>query len=260
MITPSEAAIDLAAALADAAGAVIRRWYRQRVEILDKSDASPVTIADRDAESAMRRLITERFPDHGILGEEHGPERPDAGWVWVLDPIDGTKAFISGIPLFGTLIGLLYEGDPVLGIIDQCISGERWLGIAGRPSTLNGAPIRTRACPRLGGASVFATAPEMFQGPDAAAFARVSADAKLTRFGADCYAYGLCATGFVDAVVEAQLKPWDYCAPIPVIEGAGGLVTDWQGRRPGLQSDGRIVACGDPALHAAILVRLASSR
>ncbi len=122
---------------------------------------------------------------------------------------------------------------------------------------MNGAEIRTRACPDLAIASVFATTPEMFDGADAEAFGRVSGAAKLTRFGADCYAYGLCATGFVDAVVEAQLKPWDYCAPIPVIEGAGGIVTDWQGRRPGLGSDGRIVACGDPALHAAILARLA---
>jgi inositol-phosphate phosphatase / L-galactose 1-phosphate phosphatase / histidinol-phosphatase len=249
--------IDLALALADAAGAVIRRYFRQRVEVIDKPDASPVTIADRDSEAAMRRLIAERFPGHGIFGEEHGSERLDAEYVWVLDPIDGTKSFISGVPLFGTLIALLKGGKPVLGVIDQPVSGERWLGVAGRPSTQNGAPIRTRACESLDAATVFTTSPDMFQGSDAEAFGRVRAGAKLVRYGADCYAYGLCAMGFVDAVVEASLKPYDFCALIPIIEGAGGIVTDWQGRRPGLVTDGRILACGDVVLHERILDRLA---
>ncbi len=248
--------IELALALADAAGAVIRGHFRQRVEVIDKADASPVTIADRDSEAAMRRLIAQSFPEHGILGEEHGSERVDAEYVWVLDPIDGTKSFISGIPLFGTLIALLKNGVPVLGVLDQPISGERWLGVAGKPSTHNGSPIRTRACERLDAASVFSTSPDMFIGSDAEAFGRVRQGAKLVRYGGDCYAYGMCAMGFIDAVVEASLKPYDFCALIPIIEGAGGIVTDWQGRRPGLVSDGRILACGDVVLHEAMLGRL----
>src|SRR5271156_2184975 len=144
--TVAAAHIALANALADAAGDVIRRYFRQGVEILDKTDASPVTIADREAEAAMRRLIESEFPAHGILGEEHGAVREGAEFFWVLDPIDGTKSFISGVPLFGTLIALLHRGRPVLGIIDQPILGERWLGVAGQPSLFNGNPIRARAC------------------------------------------------------------------------------------------------------------------
>jgi len=249
--------IELALALADAAGAVIRGHFRQRVEVIDKPDASPVTIADRDSEAAMRRLIAQSFPEHGIYGEEYGNERIDAEYVWVLDPIDGTKSFISGMPLFGTLIALLKGGKPVLGVLDQPISNERWLGVAGRPSTHNGNAIRTRACESLETATVFTTSPDMFKGSDAEAFARVRSGAKLMRYGTDCYAYGLCALGFVDAVVEASLKPYDFCALIPIIEGAGGIVTDWQGRRPGLVTDGRILACGDVVLHEQLLDRLA---
>jgi inositol-phosphate phosphatase/L-galactose 1-phosphate phosphatase/histidinol-phosphatase len=252
-----DAAIELAHGLADAAGAVIRPYFRQRVAVIDKEDASPVTVADRESEAAMRRLIAQRFPDHGIFGEEFGAERADAEFVWVLDPIDGTKSFISGVPLFGTLIALLYRGRPVLGIIDQPISGERWLGAADRPSTLNGAPIRTRPCDGLGAATLFTAAPTMFTGADADRFGRVAADAKLVRYSGDCYAYGLCALGFVDVVIEAQLKPYDFCAVIPVIAGAGGVVTGWRGEAPGLDSDGRILACGDPALHRALLGLLA---
>jgi inositol-phosphate phosphatase/L-galactose 1-phosphate phosphatase/histidinol-phosphatase len=246
-------AIELAHRLADAAGAVIRPYFRQRVAIIDKADASPVTIADQESETAMRQLIAQRFPEHGIIGEEHGAERADAEFVWALDPIDGTKSFISGMPLFGTLIALLHRGQPVLGIIDQPISHERWVGAAGRASTLNGAPIRTRACAGLAAATVFTTSPDMFAGADAERFGRVRSAAKLVRYGGDCYAYGLCALGFVDAVIEAQLKLYDFCAVIPVIAGAGGLVTDWEGRAPGLGSDGRILACGDPVLHRELL-------
>jgi histidinol phosphatase-like enzyme (inositol monophosphatase family) len=247
----------LADELADAAGAVIRRYFRQKIAVDDKADTSPVTIADREAETVMRALIEARFPADGILGEEHGTVRAGADWVWVLDPIDGTKSFISGIPLFGTLIALLHEGRPVLGIIDQPISRERWRGVAGEKSTHNGTAIRTRPCPTLTAATLFATSPDMFQGADAAGFERLKAAAKLTRHGGDCYAYGLVASGFIDCVVEACLKPYDYCALVPVIEGAGGIMTDWQGNGLGLRSDGRVIAAGDLALHAAALALLA---
>ncbi|HEX3501460.1 MAG TPA: histidinol-phosphatase [Stellaceae bacterium] len=251
------ARLTLAEALADAAGAVIRPYFRQKIAVDDKADASPVTIADREAEQAMRALIEARYPADGIFGEEFGTVRDGAEWVWVLDPIDGTKSFISGIPLFGTLVALLHHGRPVLGIIDQPISHERWRGVAGSPSTHNGNPIRTRPCPDLAAASLFATAPDMFRGADAAAFARLKAAVKLTRHGGDCYAYGLVASGFIDCVVEASLKPYDYCAMVPIIEGAGGVFTDWQGKPLGLRSDGRVLAAGDRRVHEAALSVLA---
>jgi inositol-phosphate phosphatase/L-galactose 1-phosphate phosphatase/histidinol-phosphatase len=255
--TVSAAHLALAGALADAAGEVIRRYFRQTIAIDDKSDLSPVTIADREAEAAMRRLIEAHFPEHGIIGEEHGRVRAEAPYVWVLDPIDGTKSFISGIPLFGTLIALTFEGRPVLGVVDQPISRERWIGAAGRPSTLNGQPIRTRRCHDLAAATLYCTAPEMFEGADAAAFARLRAAVKLARYGADCYAYAILASGFIDLVVECSLKPYDFSALVPVIEGAGGVLTDWQGGALDLQAEGRVIACGDPALAPAARALLA---
>ena len=253
---PSEF-ISFAGTLADAAAAVIRRYFRTTVAIDDKSDASPVTIADRQAEEVMRRLIEETYPSHGILGEEHGRSHADADYVWVLDPIDGTKAFITGKPSFGTLIALMRGGVPILGIINQPIIHERWLGATGRGTTLNDEPASVRACADLGNAYLYATAPDMFAGHDAAPWGRLSGQVKLARYGADCYAYGLLASGFVDLVVEAQLKPYDYCAVVPVVEGAGGIMTDWHGRRLGLESDGRVVAAGDARMHRATLDALA---
>jgi inositol-phosphate phosphatase / L-galactose 1-phosphate phosphatase / histidinol-phosphatase len=246
----------LASELADAAGAEVRPHFRQHFTVEDKPDLTPVTAADRAAELAMRRLIEVRFPDHGIVGEEFGRVREGAEFVWVLDPIDGTKSFISGVPLFGTLIALTLGGHPILGVIDQPISRERWIGATGRPTTLNGAAIRCRACSGLGSATLFATTPEMFRGPDAAAFGRVSAAVKLTRFGADCYAYGLLAAGFIDLVLEASLKPYDFCAMIPIVEGAGGVATDWRGARLDLASDGRVLVAGDHHAHEAALALL----
>ena len=248
--------LNLALHLADAAGEVIRPYFRKPLAIRDKPDLTPVTAADRAAEAAMRALIEARFPDHGIVGEEFGRVRVEAEFVWTLDPIDGTKSFISGVPLFGTLIALTLDGRSILGVIDQPILRERWIGAVGRPTTLNGAAIRCRACPTLTAATLFATTPDMFKGEDAACFARVSAAAKLTRFGADCYAYGLVATGFVDLVLEASLKPYDFCAMVPIVEGAGGVATDWRGGSLHLASDGRILVAGDRRLHGAALALL----
>jgi inositol-phosphate phosphatase/L-galactose 1-phosphate phosphatase/histidinol-phosphatase len=257
MTSVPQSYITLAHELADAAGEIIRGYYRTPVAIVDKSDESPVTVADRDSEAAMRKIINAKAPSHGIYGEEWGIENPDAEWVWVLDPVDGTKAFISGVPTFGTLIALLHNGVPVLGVINQCISHERWLGVAGQPTTLNGKEIKVRACPELKLASLFATAPEMFKGADLTAWETLRAQVKLPRYGADCYAYGLLACGFVDLVAEASLQPYDYCSLVPIVEGAGGIMTDWQGNRLGLKSDGRVVAAGDRTLHAAALKVLA---
>jgi inositol-phosphate phosphatase/L-galactose 1-phosphate phosphatase/histidinol-phosphatase len=251
-----DAYLALASELADAAGAAIRPYFRTPLAVDDKPDLSPVTAADRAAEAVMRRLINARFPDHGIFGEEYGRERDDAEFVWVLDPIDGTKSFISGVPLFGTLIALTQAGRPILGIIDQPISRERWVGSVGSPTTHNGTPIRCRACPALSFATIFATAPDMFKGADAGAFARAAGAAKLVRFGADCYASGLVALGFADAVIEASLQPYDFGPMGPIVEGAGGIVTDWQGAPLGLESDGRVVIAGDRRAHSEALALL----
>ncbi len=250
-------ALALAGRMADAAGAVIRPHFRTGIAIVDKADESPVTIADRDAETAMRRLIEDTFPDHGILGEEHGAVRTDAEFVWVLDPIDGTKAFISGVPVFGTLIALLQGGRPVLGIIDQPISGERWLGAFGHGTTLNGRPVRARPCDRLDRATLFATAPDMFKDAEIDAFERLRRSVKLTRWGTDCYATAMVASGHGDLVVESSLQSYDFCALVPVIEGAGGIATDWDGRPLRLDSGKRSAIAGDARAHAAALECLA---
>ena len=248
-----DAFLTLALRLADAAGAEIRPYFRRPLVVDDKPDLTPVTVADRAAEAAMRELIEAHFPEHGIVGEEYGRVRKDAEFVWVLDPIDGTKSFISGVPLFGTLIALTHRQRPILGIIDQPIWRERWVGATGRPTTLNGAPIGCRPCSGLAAATLFATTPDMFKGDDATPFARVSAAVKLTRFGADCYAYGLLAAGFVDLVLEASLKPYDFCAMVPIVEGAGGTATDWRGAALDLASDGHILVAGDRRAHLAAL-------
>jgi inositol-phosphate phosphatase/L-galactose 1-phosphate phosphatase/histidinol-phosphatase len=255
MPTPAlpPAVLALAGRLADAAGIVIRRYFRTPVGIDDKADASPVTIADREAERVMREMVGAAFPAHGIIGEEHGADRAGAEWVWVFDPIDGTKAFITGMPSFGTLICLMHDGVPVLGVIDQPISGERWMAAVGHGATLNGTPIRARTCPELSAAALYSTDPTMFKGADSEAYARLESSVKLRRFGADCYAYGLLAAGHIDLVCEADLKLHDFAAVVPIITEAGGLVTDWQGNPPGPATDGRILAAGDAVCHAQAL-------
>ncbi len=245
--------VALAHRLADAARPIAARYFRTQVTVDDKSDQSPVTIADREAETAMRELLTRHVPEHGVFGEEHGAVRTDADYVWVLDPIDGTKAFITGLPLFGTLIGLFHKGKPVLGIIDQPILQERWLGVEGQRSTLNGNPISVRACASLANAYMYSTAPGMFAGGYARPHQALTEKVKLFRWGGDCYAYGLLAAGHVDLVVEADLKLYDYAALIPVISGAGGMITDWKGRALDMHSEGSVVAAGDPVLHRAAL-------
>ena len=250
--------VDLAIALAEASRPIIRRYFRRDFEVFDKADATPVTNADREAEAAMRALIAETFPAHGVIGEEHGADRADAEYVWVLDPIDGTKAFVAGLPLFGTLIGLAHRGRPILGVIDHPATDERWLGAAGRGTTCNGAPVRTRARADMAGATLYATAPEMFTGAEAHAFERVRRAVKLTRYGTDCYAYAMLASGFGDLVVKTDLKIMDYMPVVPVVEGAGGMMTDWQGRPLSFASDGRILAAGDAHTHAQALPLLAA--
>ena len=249
----------LAHRLADCAGEVQRRYFRTPVSVETKADASPVTIADREAEARMRELIEAAYPDHGILGEEYGVVRPDAELVWVLDPIDGTKSFITGRPLFGTLIALAHRGRPMLGLIDQSILHERWVGVVGTPSVWNGRPIRVRSCPRIEDAVLFTTSPAMFRaGAEAEGFARIQASVRLPMFGGDCYAYGLLAMGFADLIVETGLAPYDFMALVPVIEGAGGRITDWAGRPLELGASGQVVASGDARVHVAASALLAT--
>ncbi|MEE8623377.1 MAG: histidinol-phosphatase [Alphaproteobacteria bacterium] len=245
--------IDLAGKLAETSGEIVRRYFRTPVAVDSKADQSPVTVADREAETAMRALIEAECPDHGIIGEEFGALRPTADYVWLLDPIDGTKSFITGKPLFGTLIALACRGEPILGIIDQPVLGERWLGVKGRATTLNGAPARVRSCAGLGEAMLYAASPHMFEGADADAFARLSQRVRHPLYGADCYAYGLLASGYTDLVVEASLEAHDYAAPAAIVEGAGGVVTDWRGAPLRLGSDGRVIAAGDEKIHAEAL-------
>ena len=249
--------VALANSLADAARPIAARYFRTPVTVDDKSDLSPVTVADREAETAMRALLAKHVPDHGVFGEEHGAERTDAEYVWVLDPIDGTKAFITGLPIFGTLIALLHRGVPVLGVIDQPILKERWIGAAGRQSTLNDRPIKVRACSALDKAYMYSTAPLMFPGPIAQRHEALAKKVKLFRWGGDCYAYGLLAAGHVDLVVENSLKLYDFAALVPVIKGAGGMITDWKGRELDMHSDGSVLAAGDPAIHRAASAMLA---
>jgi histidinol phosphatase-like enzyme (inositol monophosphatase family) len=242
--------IALAGQLADASGAIIRPYFRTPISVDTKADDSPVTIADREAETVMRTIIEDAYPDHGIFGEEHGFVRTEAEFAWVLDPIDGTKAFISGMPIFGTLIALMRNGKPILGIIDQPISGERWVGAAGTPTTLNGAPIATRKDSTLATATNYTTHPDMFKTDDERTrVAAMAAQVAVSRYGGDCYAYGLLATGYVDLVTEASLKIYDFMALVPVVEGAGGIMTDWSGAPLDRHSDGHVLAAANETCH-----------
>ena len=239
----------LAHRLADAARAAILPYFRVESGRERKADATPVTLADRAAEEAMRRLIKSEFPRDAVHGEEFGAEPGTSGRTWVLDPIDGTTAFLAGRPIFGTLIALVVEGWPVLGVIDQAVLGERWLGVTGQPTTFNGQPARTRACPALSEASLATTGPHYFDDHDGGHFMGLAAktDHKRMVMGGDCYNYAMLASGFIDVVCEAGLKLHDYAALVPVVEGAGGTMCDWNGDPLHAASDGHVLALGDPA-------------
>jgi histidinol phosphatase-like enzyme (inositol monophosphatase family) len=208
----------------------------------------PVTAADKGGEAAIRALIQARFPEHGVIGEEYGEDRPDAEFVWVLDPIDGTRAFIAGLPVWTTLIGLRHQGQPVLGSIGQPFLGEIFIGDA-RASRLvcGGADhaLRVRPCPSLDQAVIATTDPHLFKGPEAPAWDALRAAVRLARFGCDAYAYAMVAAGWLDLVVETGLKSWDIEAAVPVLAGAGGRITDWRGADVGRQG-GQVIVGGDP--------------
>jgi len=258
--TDTAALLSFADRLADAAGAAILPHFRADLDVDNKQSGGfdPVTVADRAAESAMRALIEAEAPDHGILGEEHGPARLDAEHVWVLDPIDGTRAFICGLPTWGTLIGLRRNGRPVLGVMDQPFVRERFHGDGARAwRTYDGreTALGTRACDRLEDAIFCTTHPGLFTGAQRAVYAEIEATVRTARFGTDCYGYCMLAAGQVDLVIEPGLQAYDIVALVPIVEGAGGVVTTWTGGAP--DDGGDIVASGDPRLHDAALARLA---
>jgi inositol-phosphate phosphatase / L-galactose 1-phosphate phosphatase / histidinol-phosphatase len=253
----SQTDIALAERLADAAGEAIRPYFRADHGVEAKDDQSPVTLADRAGEEAMRRLIIAEAPADGIIGEEFGVREGTSNRQWVLDPIDGTRAFIAGRPVFGTLIALIEDGWPLLGIIDQPIIGERWLGVAGRPTLFNGKPAEARRCRDLKDAILGTTSPALFDDSQLHAFEHLDAAVMSTVLGGDCYNYGCVASGWMDVVVEAGLKLHDFAALVPVVEGAGGRMCDWQGDPLHAGSNGEVIAAGDPARVEEILEALA---
>ena len=256
--------IALANALADAAGSIIRPLFRGDFAQDRKADASPVTEADRAAEAAMRRIIEERRPDDGIVGEEFGSRNEGAGRQWVLDPIDGTISFMAGRPIFGTLIALVQDGWPVLGVIDQPVAGERWVGRIGGPTLFNGKPVSTRRCRELNEAVLATSSPHYFSAEDADPYMQLAQAVGGNKrqgtivYGGDCYNYGLLASGHLDVVCESGLKLYDYAALVPVVEGAGGTMSDWQGNPLDADSDGRVLALGEPARLDDVLEALGS--
>ncbi|RZO31348.1 MAG: histidinol phosphate phosphatase [Rhodospirillaceae bacterium] len=238
---------------------VVDRYFRAPdLTVEHKADVSPVTRADETIEQLWRAMITETFPDHGIVGEEGDTVGADRDFIWVLDPIDGTRAFIGGFPLFTNLFALLYRNQPVFGGICAPATGEWWLGQAIEPAwaTFRGKPIGNRPQQTLETCVLAATAPDMFSPAQFARFQALSNACADLRYGADAYAYGLVALGTVGIVAEASMNPWDFMALIPVIEGAGGRVTDWTGQPLTLESDGTVLAAATPALHEAALSTL----
>jgi myo-inositol-1(or 4)-monophosphatase len=250
--------------LASVSGDAILPFFRTALAIDNKAGAGsfdPVTAADRAAETAMRALIRKTFPDHGIVGEEFGPERADAEYVWTLDPIDGTKSFIAGMPAWGTLIALTRRGEPVFGMMHQPFTCEHFTGDGGAAHYRGPAGARelhVRACTALNDAVLYTTSPMLMNGADRAAFARVEEAVRLSRYGGDCYAYCMLAAGHIDLVIETELKPHDVLPLIPIIAGAGGIVTAWDGKSP--NAGGRIVAAGDKRTHAAAMAVLNAAK
>lgn len=245
--TPTEF-IRFAQELADASRALIRSRFRRNAEVEMKPDNTPVTATDLEVETLIRGMIADRYPTHGVIGEEHPASAASADHVWVIDPIDGTRSFIAGRPVFGTLIALTVDTVPVLGVVDIPITQERWVGAKGHATLLNGKAASTRKCPATAGAILLATSPEYLDGDAARPFANVADAARFTIYDAGTQAYGLVASGHADMMIAARYGIVDYLAAVPVIEGAGGLMRDWNGAPLTLHSGDRFVAVGDAGL------------
>ncbi|WP_141342988.1 histidinol-phosphatase [Bradyrhizobium sp. USDA 3458] len=243
--------LSFAAELADSVRPIVLSYFRMPLDVAVKSDASPVTIADRAVELRLRERIEARFPEHGIIGEEIGA-KPGGAFTWIVDPIDGTRSFISGFPLFGTLIALTYQQQPFCGLIDVPFTGERWVAKPGVARFGDGL-ARTSACESIADARFYTTSPDMFRKGEMGPFERLSRAARMRRFGGDCYIYGLLASGHCDIVLETGLQPYDYMALVPIVQGAGGCITDWEGCPLSIHSEGRVLATATPRLHAEAL-------
>lgn len=242
--------LDFARSLAEASGEILRDGFKSQYRIDQKADLSPVTQLDIAVEERIRALIEEKFPEHGIVGEELGSIREESPFQWVIDPIDGTKAFIAGKTSFTTLIALLHHEKPVLGIIDQPIQRERWIGISGEQSLYNEAPLpRLNNQNPLQSAQISTTSTDYFTTEQAEKFAKLCEKAENCILGGDAYAYGLLASGNLEIVVDAGMKPYDFLALAPVIEGVGGVITDWSGKPLTLHSDGSVIAAASKELY-----------
>jgi len=242
--------VALANRMADIAGKIIHKYYRTPFEVTHKRDDSPVTIVDKEIETTLREFIKKKRPNDSILGEEYQPHEGDSGLTWVIDPIDGTKSFIVGRPTFGTLIALCENGVPKIGVIDQPISKERWVGMQGRPTMFNGRPVKTRKCDNFDNAVFSATSPTMFEtlADYGRAYELFETTGNKFVWGGDCYMYGLLANGYVDVVFEENLSPYDFAALVPVVKGAGGHMSNWRGEELTLDSTGKVIAVGDTEL------------
>ncbi|MBU6235820.1 MAG: histidinol phosphate phosphatase [Alphaproteobacteria bacterium] len=244
--------------LAGLSGSVIRKYFRGTFAFEAKSKGDPVTQADKETEEALRELIAKTYPADGIQGEEYGITKGTSGRVWVIDPIDGTRAFAVGRATFTTVIGLCENGVPVAGLLDQPIIGDRWIGIKGHNTIHNGQIIKTRKCPDMAQARTILTSPDMFKSDaEKRAYKKFCDETGYQTYGGDCYAYGLLASGYADAVLEASLKAHDIMGLVAIVEGAGGVITDWQGRAITLDNcSGQTLACGDKVLHQRLLALL----
>lgn len=233
---------------ADVARDVTMQYFRKVIPVDDKDDKSPVTEADRAIEKSLRAMINKAYPAHGIIGEEFGRENEGTEFVWCLDPIDGTKSFITGRPMFGTIIGLLHNGKPVAGIIDQAFTRERWFGIADVIATHNGTPVRVAPPRPLAASRLYTGSINMFEGVNFDGYLRLCHAAKLTQYACDAYAYGLLAMGWADVLVEQCLKLYDVAGAAPIITGAGGTITDWHGNPITIDFNGEAVAASNKDL------------
>lgn len=262
-MAPSEKLLDdwlrFAHTLADAAHALLAPAASLRPEVQVKADRSFVTSLDGQIEARLREMIGSRYPGHGILGEEAGAQALDAEAVWILDPIDGTAPFIAGLPVFGTLIALAWQGVPVLGVMHLPVTNQRYVGVAGRASTLNGTPIRTRACADLGSAILTTSNPDFLGPSERPALEALRKPTAWRIYGGCCMSYGLLAAGRADLAIDAGLQLYDYAAFRPLIEGAGGVITDWQGRPITLASGSQVLAAGDVARHGEALALIAGA-
>lgn len=247
----------VALAAAENASRVAMTYFRAPLAVSTKEDASPVTIADRETEALIRKEIGEVFPTHAFWGEEYGAVGRLDGPAWIIDPIDGTRSFITGHPLFGMLIGFLDAGVPHLGLVRMPALDETFLGVAGEGATLNGREIRCRQTERLDRALVYINEAERLFATDPALFARLAGVGHTRRMAYDCYPHALVAAGQIDAVVDCGLQPYDYLPLVALVEAAGGVITDWQGRALTMDSDGRVLTAATPALHAEMLTVLA---